>query len=167
MKITLNREYAVRHLFVVVLLLGLSGWFGFDGFVRYPQVDAAALYESIEGEPPPPAMSAEALARFKSQKTDFQRLFALALLVGGVVVGLRLLQSARFALTFDDAGFELNGVRYSYADVQSVDAGKWEKERIARVTLPGRKFVLDGWHHTGVKEFYEKLKTPVDSSKKI
>ena len=160
MKITLNKEYAVRHLFVTVLMLGLSGWFGFDGFVRYPQTDAAALYESIESEPPPPGMTAEALRQFKAQKTDFQRMFALVLFLLGGIVGVRLLLSARFALAFDDEGFSVGGKRYAYADIKGVESAEWERKRIAKVELPDRKITLDAWHHTGVKDFYEKIKNP-------
>ena len=48
MKLKINSEYATRHLFVTLLMIGLGGWFGYDGFVRYPATSADALYRSIE-----------------------------------------------------------------------------------------------------------------------
>ena len=160
MKIGINREYLVRHLFVTVLMVGLAGWFGFDGFVRYPQTDAAALYESIERDAPPPGMTSAELQRFKEQKTGFQRMFALALLLVGAVVGVRLLKSARFSMSFDGDGFVVDGTRYSYVDIKGVEDAEWAKKGIARVLVKDRKIVLDAWHHTGVKDFYEKIKNP-------
>ncbi|MGN0854472.1 MAG: hypothetical protein ACI4R9_03010 [Kiritimatiellia bacterium] len=167
MKVNVNKEYMMRHLLVAALMLGLSGWFGFDGFVRYPATDAAALYEAIEGAPPAPGMPEAELARFKAQKIRFQRMFALALLLVGGVVGVRLGRSMRFSLAYDADGFTVNGVRHAYADVKALDDGEWEKKGIARVVLADRRIVLDAWHHVGIKEFYEKLKSTVDSSAKI
>ena len=167
MKISLNREYALRHLFAVLVVLGLAGWFGYDGFVRYPRTDAAALYAAIEGAAPPEGTPPAKLEAFKAQKTGFQRMAALVLLLAGAVVGLRLLASARFRLDFDEAGFTFRGRRYSYADVKALDDRDWGARGIARASLAGRRIVLDAWHHVGVKEFYEKLKHPVDSGAEI
>ncbi|MBQ1428472.1 MAG: hypothetical protein IIZ06_02280 [Kiritimatiellae bacterium] len=168
MKVGVNREYALRHLFFVVLMLGVAGWFAYDGYVGYPQMPAAALYESIEKAPPPAQMTEAQLDAFKAQKVGFQRALALAALLGGAFVGLRLLASARFSLAYDAEGFTYRGRRYAYADVKAVDASAWEAKRIARVRLAdGARLTLDAWHHVGVKEFYEKIKTPVDTTAKI
>ena len=41
MKLTLNREYAVRHLGVSALFAGLAGWFLYDAVFVYPYLPAA------------------------------------------------------------------------------------------------------------------------------
>ena len=74
MKLKLNGEYAGRHLFVTLLMVGLCGWFGYDGFVRYPATPAAELYKSIEGSDAPDGFDLEA---FKAQKTKTQYGFCL------------------------------------------------------------------------------------------
>lgn len=40
---SINREYALRFLGVALLFLAFSGWFFYDGFVGYPQKNAAFL----------------------------------------------------------------------------------------------------------------------------
>ena len=47
MKLQLNREYAMRHLGVAVLFLGLCGWFLYDGAITYPKMDDTAFSEQI------------------------------------------------------------------------------------------------------------------------
>jgi len=150
MKLTVNREYATRHLFVVVLMTGLSCWFGYDGFVRYPATPPAALYESIEGKRPLPTYD---LAKFKAEKTGRQKQFAALAALAALVVGLRLLKSCRFAFEFDDEGFVYRGKRHAYADVRTVDRSKWMTKGIVKVD----GIVLDSWHHIGVKEFLDAL----------
>lgn len=158
MKLSLNKEYAQRHLFVAVLMLGLGGWFGYDGLVTYPSMSAAELYRSIEKADPPAEMTEERLAAFKKQKTETQYGFALLSLLAGAVVGLRLLKSAKFAFEFDDAGFTANGKRYTRADIVEVDRSQWEKKSILVLKLvDGARLTLDAWHHVGVKDFAETL----------
>ncbi len=164
MKLKLNREYARNHLFVTVLMAGLGLWFAYDGVVRYPATPAAALYERIEKVAPDPSYDVEA---FKRQKIQTQYGFAFLALLTSAVVGLRLLRSARFDFAFDDDGFACGGARFSYADVTAVDDRQWEKKGISRVTARGRVFTLDAWHHEGVKEFHEKIETPVDKRSEI
>ncbi len=160
MKFKLNREYARNHLFVTVLMAGLGLWFAYDGFVKYPATPAAELYKQIEKVEPDSSCDIEA---FKAQKIKTQYGFTFLSLLASLVVGLRLLKSARFDFAFDDAGFTSRGARFSYGDVTAVDDRLWEKKGITRVTARGRFFTLDAWHHEGVKEFHEKIKTPIDN----
>ena len=147
----LNREYALRHLFVTVVFIGLGCWFGYDGFVRYPAADAAALYESIEGSAPQPGFD---LAKFKAQKVASQRLFACFLLVLGAVVGIRLLRSSRFRFSWDDSGFSVGGERHSFGEVALCDSSLWKKKGILKLRLkPKGTVALDSWHHCGVRDF--------------
>lgn len=151
MKLKLNKEYAQRHLFVTVLMAGLCGWFGYDGFIRYPSMSAADLYRSIEKSDPPAGMS---LDTFKRQKTQTQYGFTVITLLAALVVGLRLLKSAKFDFEFDENAFTFRGRKFTRADIVQIDRSKWEKKSIAVLKLKdGEKIVLDAWHHTGVKEF--------------
>ncbi|MGN0833434.1 MAG: hypothetical protein ACI4RD_07270 [Kiritimatiellia bacterium] len=151
MKLTLNKEYALRHLFVTLLMAGLGGWFGYDGFVRYPATPAAELYRSIEGSDAPAGFDLEA---FKAQKTKTQYGFAILSLFAALVVGSRLYRSYAFAFEFDDEGFVWRGHRRSYAAIRQIDRSSWQKKGILRVD----GIVLDSWHHVGVKEFEQKLR---------
>ena len=151
MRLTLNREYAMRHLFVTLLMLGLGGWFGYDGFVRYPATPAAELYKSIEGAEAPEGFD---LASFKEQKTKTQYGFTILSLFMARVVGSRLYKSYAFAFEFDDEGFVWRGRRRSYAAIRKIDRSAWRKKGILRVD----GIVLDSWQHRGVKEFEQKLR---------
>lgn len=150
MKLKLNKEYARRHLFVTLLMTGLGGWFGYDGFVRYPATPAAELYRSIEGGDAPAGCDLEA---FKRQKTQTQYGFTLLSGLAALIVGLRLLKSSRFAFEFDDEGFVHQGKRHAYAEIKDVDRSKWATKGILKVD----GITLDAWHHVGVKEFESKL----------
>ncbi len=152
MKFTLRKEYLRNHLFVTILMAGLGCWFAWDGLVRYPRMTAAALYEEIEQAEPPAGYNLEA---FKVQKIQTQYGFAALAWLMSVIVGLRLLKAARFRFDFEPA------------DVTKFDACDWEKKDILRVWVQDRVYVLDAWHHDGVKEFYTKLTTPVDNTGKI
>lgn len=150
MKLKLNREYALRHLFVTVLMLGLAGWFGYDGLIRYPATPAAELYREIETVDAPEGYNLEA---FKAQKIQTQRGFALLALLVALVVGVRLYRSYAFDFEFDDQGFVWHGQRHAYSDIKRVDRSRWESKGIVKVD----GIQLDAWHHLGVKEFYAKL----------
>ena len=150
MKLKLNREYATRHLFVTLLMLGLGGWFGYDGFVRYPATPAAELYKSIEGSDAPAGFNLEA---FKAQKTKTQYGFTFLCFLAALIVGSRLFASYKFDFDFDDEGFTYAGKRRAYSDIKKVDRSQWEKKGIVKVD----GIVLDAWHHLGVKEFVTKL----------
>jgi len=156
-KLTINKEFLRRHLFVVLLLGGMGLWFGYDGFVTYPALAPAALYEKIETTPPPPEMAPAKLEAFKAQKIATQHGLCFALLAVTLIVGIHLVFVSRLDFAFDDAGFTWRGKRYAFADIKSVDRAKWEKKGILRLTLPDGKVTLDAWHHTGVNEFEKNL----------
>lgn len=151
MKLKLNPEYAKRHLFVTLLMIGLGCWFAYDGFVGYPAMSAAELYRSIEKSDAPEGYDLEA---FKKQKVGAQYGFTILAFFVAAVVGSRLAKSAQFRFEFDDEGFVHNGRRYAYSAVRNVDRSKWEKKGIVKVN----GITLDAWHHLGVNEFVEKLK---------
>ena len=154
MKLKVNSEYLTRHLFVTLLMVGLCGWFGYDGFVRYPSTPAAELFTSIEGrEPGERELQGDYLEKFKRQKIQTQYGFTALALLAALVVGLRLLKSCTFEFEFDDEGFVYKGVRRAYADIKQVDRAQWDKKGI--IVVDG--ITLDAWHHLGVKEFAEKL----------
>ncbi len=160
MKTSINKEYAARHLFACLTMAGLFAWFAYDGFVKYPATPAEELYAQIEKSAPPESMSKEALETFKSQKTKSQISFAAVCLLLSAVVGLRLFSASRFSLEFDDDGFSCGGERFSYGDIKSIDDSMWKKKNVLKVDVArdgkSRTFVLDAWHHLGVKEFFGK-----------
>ena len=156
MKLQLNQEYARRHLFVTVLMLGLGLWFGYDGFVRYPTTPALELYRSIENADPQPGFDLEA---FKRQKTQTQYGFTFLCLLAAIVVGARLNQSRKFHLEWDDDGFTVNSKHYKKSDIVKIDDKNWQKKSISVLHLSdGSRVVLDAWHHSGVKEFKDYLR---------
>lgn len=146
MKLKLNREFAIRHLFVTLLMVGLSGWFGYDGFVRYPATDAAELYRKIEGADAPDGYNLEA---FKKQKIETQYGFTILSFLAALLIGGHLFAVSRFRFEFDESGYSCRGVRREWKDIKKVDRRDWDKKGIVR--MDGIK--LDAWHHCGVKEF--------------
>ena len=155
MELKLNREYALRHLFVAALMAGLCGWFGYDGFVKYPQTTGHDLYVSIEGAEPPENFDLDA---FKAQKIKTQRGFAFLALAAFAVVAARLSRSAALKVDFDDKGFTFRSRRFSYGDIAKIDDSDWEKKGVSRIAVRKDGFsaaiVLDSWHHKGVGEFH-------------
>lgn len=134
MKPKLNKEYVVRHLAVAALMLGMSGWFLYDGAVKYPKQDDK-FFEEIH------AKRETAIAR----QYQFSGITFLAAVVIAGLVGLE--STKRFDFGKDD--------------VASVDFSKWEKKRIAYAVLKdGRKVTLDAWHFAGVREFLVELGHP-------
>ena len=151
MKLTLNREFAMRHVGVALLMLGLSCWFGYDGFVRYPATPAAELYKTIEGSDAPAGFNLEA---FKTQKTQTQYGFTFLTFLAAVVIGGHVWLISKFKFEYDDESYVFAGKRVAIKDIKSVDRSLWERKSIIKVD--GIK--LDAWHHVGVQEFVEKLK---------
>ena len=139
-RLTLNREFAVRHLGVALLMLGLSGWFAYDGFVAYPEHDDEWF---------------ERQHLRKDAATRRQREFMVLALVAAVVIAGHVGAVAKFDFSYDDDGFVCGGVRRRFADVKSVDWSKWEKKGIVKVD----GIVLDAWHHAGVRGVADILKS--------
>jgi len=157
MTLTINKEFLKRHLFAVVVFAGMGAWFGYDGFVRYPEMPAAALYTSIESAEPPPGMAEEKLQSFKADKIGRQREFCAILMLAALLVGIHAFAISRLKFSFDDDGFMWNGKRYSFGDIKSVDRSSWTKKGILKLALPDGSVTLDSWHHTGVAEFEKRL----------
>ena len=138
-KLALNREFAVRHIGVALLMLGLSGWFAYDGYVAYPERDD----EWFERQH---------LRRDNAIRR--QREFMVLALVASFVIAGHVWAVARFRFEYDDEGFECGGVRRRFADVEDVDWSKWDKKGIVKVD----GIVLDAWHHVGVRDVANILK---------
>ncbi len=154
MTLKVNSEYAVRHAFVVIVFLGLAAWFGYDGLVTYPQTEAAALYEKIEGQKPAEGVQ---LKSFKQQKIKTQNCSAIACGLVGLIVLLRLLATARCRISFDDREVNWNGHVFSYADISAVRDDKWNKSQICVIEAKGKKMTIDGWHYVGADKLRENV----------
>jgi hypothetical protein len=152
MKLELNKEFLLRHLFALAVFLALGGWFALDAFVRYPATDARALYAAIEKTDPPEGLDVEA---FKAQKTATQRIMAIAVLLAAAGTGLHLLAVAAFRFEYDGSGFTAGGRSYNYGEITRVDDSAWKKKRVMSVFAGEKRIVLDAWHHTGVEGFRE------------
>ena len=153
-RLKLNPEFFYRHLAVCLLMFGMSCWFGYDGFVRYPATPAAELYEKIESSKPPEGFNLDA---FKRQKIQSQYGFTALCLLASVLIGLHLASVASFRFEFDDSGFVWRGKKLSLSDIKSVDRSQWKKKGIVKLLFADNSRVtLDAWHHVGVREF-EKL----------
>ncbi len=139
-RLTLNREFAVRHLGVALLMLGLSGWFAYDGYVAYPAHDDEWF---------------ERQHLRRESATRRQREFMVLALVAAVVIAGHVGAVARLDFSYDGDGFECGGVRRRFADVKSVDWTKWERKGIVKVD----GIVLDAWHHSGVRGVAEILRS--------
>ena len=137
-ELKINREFAVRHLAVALLFLGLSGWFAYDGYVNYPRQDET-FFEARH------LRRENAIAR--------QKEFSVLALIAALVVAGHVWVLSRFRFSFDDKGFVCGGRRFAWSDVKDVNRSQWEKKGIIRVN--GIK--LDSWHHAGVKEFVSTL----------
>jgi len=169
-RLTLNAEFLRRHLFALVAMLGIGGWFAYDGLVVYPRTDAAALYESIEKRSPPPDLPRERLEAFKLQKIRSQYGFAAFSLLAALAIGAHLAAVSRFRMEYDDAGFALNGRRHAFSDAVRVDDGKWKSKGRSRVFLAdGSSFVLDAWHFSGAENLHSRFAKipPCAGSEKI
>lgn len=136
----LNREFFLRHLGVAILMFGLGCWFGYDGYVSYPQQDESWFEERH-------------LRRDNAIRR--QKEFMILAFLASAVIGGHLWGVSRLRFAFDDAGFVHDGRRTAYGDVKEVDRSKWGKKGILKVD----GITLDAWHHTGVREFEKRLKT--------
>ena len=153
-----NREFFLRHLAVALVMLGVGGWFAYDGFVVYPRTPAAELYEKIEKSAPGEGFPLEG---FKRQKIRSQYGFTVLCLLAAALIGLHLAAVCRFRFAYDETGFEWRGRRRPLSDVKSVDRAAWKRKGIVKIALSdGSRVTLDAWHHVGVKEF-ERLLPPV------
>ena len=154
--LSLNREFAGRYLFVALLMLGLGGWFGYDGFVRYPSYTAAELYAACHGGEEAP--SEEVALKFRRTAIPRQKQFMGLSLLASALVALVLVRAARFRFSYGEDGFSFGGRSFTFADVQSVDLSRWAKKGILTIRTAAGAVTLDAWHHTGVDAVYDLLK---------
>ena len=131
-------------------MIGLGGWFGYDGFIGYPATPAAELYKSIEGSDAPEGLDLEA---FKKEKIGRQQQFLILAFFAAAVVGSRLMRNRRFKFGYTDDFYVYRGRRHLISRIKKIDRSKWEKKGIIKID----GITLDAWHHLGVKEFVEKL----------
>lgn len=145
MKLKLNREYALRHLGVALLMLGLSGWFAYDGYVSYPQRDDGWF---------------EAQHLKKDSAIRRQKEFAVLSLFASLVIAAGVWRAFRFRFAFDDVSYTYRGKTVAFAEIKSVDRSRWQKKGILKVD----GIVLDSWHHLGVEELSARIQHIVTAS---
>ena len=152
MKLRLNREFAIRHIFVTVLLVAMGAWFAYDGYVTYPSMTPEELYQKIEKSEAP---SHEAAMKVYESAVPRQKQFMGLCLVGALIVGLGVLKAWRFSFEYDETGFTWRGRRMELSDIESIDESQWKKKGILKFKTSAGAITLDSWHNTGVDGFYE------------
>ncbi len=140
MKLTLNREYAMRHLGVAALFAGLAAWFLYDAVFVYPNLPPDAGHHTT---------------------VEFQYSFAALLGAAALVIATRVWANRRHVVEWDDEkiwGPGLRGGPLRFADICGVDDARWEKKGIiVFLARDGRRLALDAWHHAGVKDLVDRL----------
>ena len=142
MKISLNKEYALRHLGVAALFTGLSLYFLYDAIFVYPYPPADGAHHTT---------------------VEFQYSAAAALAIFAFVVAFRVFLNWRATLAWDDeqmTGTLTCNAPLRFDDIDHLDSAKWEPKQILVVhAKDGRRVTLDAWHHVGARELAEKLLT--------
>lgn len=140
MKLTLNREYAVRHLGVAALFAGLAGWFLYDAVFVYPYLPADGAHRTT---------------------VEFQYSFAALLATAAFCIALRVWANRKRVVEWDDGklwGPGVGGAAIPFSDIVGVEDAQWvRKGIIVFLAKDGRRIKLDAWHHAGVKALVEKL----------
>ena len=155
MKIHLNREFALRHLGVAILFLGLCGWFLYDGAVAYPKMDEAVFREQVlHGKPGD-------LGELRRQAIGRQYQFAGICVLAALLISAGVARCRLQTLEWDETrmcGSLTAGRPLPFDDVVGVDERRWEKKGILVVVAKdGRRVTLDTWHHAGARELAEKI----------
>ena len=149
MKLSINREFAFRHLGVAALMFALFCWFLYDGAISYPEKDPVYFAELHHSSP-------ERGPELKKSAIERQYQFAFLALLASIAIAGGVLRVRRQTLEWDDSkmcGSMTGGAPLAFADVESVDSSKWVKKGIVALTATdGRRVVLDTWHHAGARE---------------
>ena len=140
MVLTLNREYAARHLGVAALFTALAGWFLHDAIFVYPNLPADGTHHTT---------------------VEFQYSFAALLGIAAIVIAVRVWANWKFKLEWDDEkvwGPSLGTAPLAFVDIAGVEDGQWERKGIiVFLAKDGRRLRLDSWHHAGVKELVGRI----------
>lgn len=156
MKLSLNREYAVRHLGVAALMAALCAWFVYDGAVAYPAMSDVDFKEKVLHN-----LDYPDFPKKRKETTDRQFQFAAIAGLAALVIAGGVWRAKRRIVEWDDSamtGPATGGRPLAFSDVADVDRSRWEKKGILVVhAKDGRKVTLDAWHHAGVKELAERL----------
>ena len=99
-RLRLNREFAVRHIGVALLMFGLSCWFAYDGYVEYPRHDDEWF---------------EQRHLKKESATRRQREFMVLAFIAALVIAGHVAVVARLDFEYDDEGFVCGGEKRSFA----------------------------------------------------
>lgn len=138
-KISLNKEYAVRHLGVAVLFAVLGLWFGYDAVFVYPNLPPDAHHTSV----------------------SFQYSAFGLLLASSLVIAARVWRASRETLEWNEksmCGSLTRGREIPFESVKIANSKLWQDKSILRLaTADGETFDVDGWHHTNVDKLFERL----------
>lgn len=163
MKLTLNREFAVRHLGVALLMAALSAWFFYDGAITYPRMSDAAFKEKILHNLETPDFAAK-----RRQMTNRQFQFSALAALAALIIAGGVWRVKRQTLSWDESsmtGSLTGGKPLAFSEIVRFDASKWEKKGILTIhAQDGRHVTLDTWHHAGAKELALRLKSDLEQA---
>jgi len=172
MKLTVNKEYKLRHLFAAAVFAAAGCWFFRDGLSAWPRENekwrndpANAAYVALwdAGETPQDAPPVQR-PPYPPQKIRGQIFFGTALCGIAAFVVLMLAAESMKSLEWDPGtgtmkGSLTGGKTLDFRNVEKLDLSKWRGKRVARVVMAdGRKIKLDAWHHAGAAELVRHLR---------
>jgi hypothetical protein len=177
---TISREWKQRMLIICAVLVGLGGWFLFDGLVAYPQNNQkAVVYFEIRerlGKDTPETKAAwdevraakgwsEAAPKKIYSQGDLTTQVVLGLLAlgGAAAAGLHFLRSLSTTTRMNNGLITLpDGLEIPISKVRAVSRKRWENKGIADLAWepePGRmeRFLLDDYKYVGAATILEEV----------
>ncbi len=155
----IDGSYRIKLIIMTVVLLALSGWFAYDGFVKYPlQQEQSEVYASYMqpavGDPDYDGWVEEAKANGWSEKAPkpksdndimLQKVLSSICLVLGLVVGTATLRRMLLTVSANEEGLAVNGNVTPWAELTEVESSKWLTKGILIVRHANGKVLLDDW----------------------
>jgi len=177
---TISKEWKQRMIIILAVLVGMGGWFLFDGLVAYPRnnVKAAVYFEIRDrlGEDTPETAKAwEEVRTEKGWKPtppkkiysdgDMTTQVVLAILsfVGAAAAGLHFFRSVSTTTRMENGVILLpDGRRVPIEKVRATSRKRWENKGIADLAWepePGKleRFILDDYKYVGAAAILEEV----------
>jgi hypothetical protein len=136
--------YRNTRYLMAILLVGMGLWFGYDGFVNWPQqneiynrLDRQRLADMSRGDNTVAAMVLEQMNQYKHHSdTDIgmQKVLCVALPILGIVVLIRALYNSRGEYRLEENTLHIPGHRpVPLGNVSEIDRRLWDRKGIAYI----------------------------------
>lgn len=191
---TISREWRDRMIIVLIMLIGSSAWFFYDGAVAYPKYNAKAdAYAKIcEVYKADEALIKEKWTALaiennwdpedlpKKRKDEAQQFhWGSGLLIIAIFFVAWMLREMHRVITADDENFlgigrafpPFNGLReVAFASVIGVDKRRWEKKGIAVVFYKDergirRSVIVDDYKYAGSEKILQRCEAVIEEKK--